>query len=61
MRRSTKNKHLPARMNLVKEAMDELHLLVEHMSAEEMIVDDFSKPYDPSENEPFTVKEQKGY
>jgi len=49
----TRTKHLRARMNLGKEAVEEKRAFIVHVSAEEMKADGFSKPYDPAEHKPF--------
>jgi hypothetical protein len=49
----TRTKHLRARMNLGREAVEEKRAFIVHVSAEEMKADGFSKPYDPAEHKPF--------
>jgi len=50
----TRTKHLRARMNLEREAVEEKRAFIVHVSAGEMKADGFSKPYDPAEHKPFS-------
>jgi len=50
---TTRTKHLRARMNLGREAVEEKHASIVHVLAGEMKSDGFSKPYDPAEHKPF--------
>jgi hypothetical protein len=50
-----RTKHLRARMNLGKEAVDKGRLKVVYQSAEGMETDGFSKPYDPAKHAPFAA------
>ena len=56
-----RTKHLRARMNLGKEAVDEGRLKVIYQSVEGMEADGFSKPYDPAKHAPFAalIQEEK--
>lgn len=48
-----RTKHVRARMNLVKEDVDEKHAKVAQVKVADMKADGFSKPYDPAEHKPF--------
>jgi hypothetical protein len=52
----TRTKHLRARMHLGKEMVDEKCLKVVYKKGDEMLVDGFSKPYDPAKHKPFDVE-----
>jgi hypothetical protein len=49
----TRTKHLRARMNLGREAVEEKRAFIVHVLAGEMKADGFSKPYGPAEHKPF--------
>jgi hypothetical protein len=49
----TRTKHLRARMNLGREAVEEKRATIVHVLAEGMKADGFSKPYDTAEHKPF--------
>jgi hypothetical protein len=49
----TRTKHLRARMNLVKEMVDEARAEVVHIKAPEMKVDGLTKPYEAAMHKPF--------
>jgi hypothetical protein len=54
----TRTKHLRARMNLGREAVEEKHASIVHVLAGEMKADGLSKPYDPAEHKPFAEMTQ---
>jgi len=51
----TRTKHLRARMNLGREAVEEKRASILHVKAEDMKADGFSKPYDITEHKPFVL------
>jgi hypothetical protein len=57
---AARTKHLMARTNFAREAIDEEKIHVEYIHNSTMRADGFSKPFDPKDHTPFAAHIQEG-